>query len=203
MINNYDTFIASSRTFSFVEPPHSQFKLLAEKILEEPELCNATNEMRVVKRTELVRIISDVLQERPRDHWLRKLRGVGCVTNFLVRYSRAPSDTHRSGVPFGPINRIKETFEHPQAQVRGMVVVVEMGFLVFPGFSLSSSECWESPASSSWIDQIGGPACDLQRQANASVTSAAPAIPAHDRGSRNKSLMFHHTLILRVFLTQV
>ena len=86
MINKYDTFIASSRTFSFVEPPHSQFKLLAEKVLEEPELSNdprfATNEMRVANRTELVRIISDVLQEQPRDHWLRKFRGVGCVANF-------------------------------------------------------------------------------------------------------------------------
>ena len=119
-----------SHLFSFVEPPHSQFKLLAEKILEEPELCNdprfATNEMRVANRTELVRIISDLLQERPRDQWLRKFRGVGCVER--ISHS-PPSDTHdHSRVPFGPINNIKETFEHPQAQARGMVFEVEVGF---------------------------------------------------------------------------
>ena len=132
MINKYDTFIVSSRTFSFVEPPHSQFKLLAEKILEEPELCNdprfATNEMRVVNRTKLVRIDSDLLQERPRDHWLRKFRRAGCVTIFSHSPPSGPSDTHHSRVPFGPINNIKETFEHPQAQARGIVVEVEVGF---------------------------------------------------------------------------
>jgi succinate--hydroxymethylglutarate CoA-transferase len=142
MINKYDTFIASSRTFSLVEPPHSQFKLLAEKILEEPELCNdprfATNEMRVANRTELVCIISDLLQKRPRDHWLRKFRGVGCVTNFSHSPPSDTSDTHHSRVPFGPINNIKETFEHPQAKARSIVVEVEVGF---PVFSIQSSEC--------------------------------------------------------------
>jgi len=88
---------------------NKQFKLLAERILEEPDLCTdprfASNEMRVANRTELVRIISDLLQEHTRDHWLRKF--------------------HQVGVPFGPINDIKETFEHPQARARGMVVEVE------------------------------------------------------------------------------
>jgi hypothetical protein len=41
-----------------------------------------------------------------------------------------------SRVPLGPINNIEETFEHPQAQARGMVVEVEV-CLIFnqaPGF---------------------------------------------------------------------
>lgn len=33
-----------------------------------------------------------------------------------------------SSVPFGPINNIKETFEHPQAVARGAVVEVDVSF---------------------------------------------------------------------------
>ncbi|KAG5648406.1 hypothetical protein DXG03_004980 [Asterophora parasitica] len=86
-----------------------QFKLLAEKILGNPDLATdlrfATNDARVANREELVRIISDVLLEQDRDHWLKEFTGLG--------------------VPFGPINNIKQTFEHPQAVARGVIVEVE------------------------------------------------------------------------------
>jgi len=54
---------------------------------------------------ELLRIISDVLEQNSRDYWLVKFNGLG--------------------VPFGPINNIRQTFEHPQALARGVTVEVD------------------------------------------------------------------------------
>ncbi|KAI0801983.1 CAIB/BAIF family enzyme [Irpex lacteus] len=86
-----------------------QFNLLATKILQRPELATdpkfSTNGSRVANRAELIQIISDTLQQRERDHWLKELTGLG--------------------VPFGPINNIQQTFEHPQAVARGATVEVE------------------------------------------------------------------------------
>ncbi|GLB38503.1 putative coA-transferase family III [Lyophyllum shimeji] len=88
---------------------NKQFKLLAEKVLEDPALATdprfATNDARVANREELVRIISDVLLKQDREHWLERFSGLG--------------------VPFGPINNIQQTFEHPQAVARGVTVEVE------------------------------------------------------------------------------
>ncbi|TCD63020.1 hypothetical protein EIP91_006083 [Steccherinum ochraceum] len=86
-----------------------QFRLLCEKILKRPELASdpkfATNLSRVANRKEIVQIISDTLTQHERDYWLQEFSGLG--------------------VPFGPINNIKQTFEHPQAIARGSVVDVE------------------------------------------------------------------------------
>ncbi|KAA1469966.1 CoA-transferase family III [Dentipellis sp. KUC8613] len=86
-----------------------QFKLLSETILEQPELVEdarfATNAARVANRDTLVQIITDKLLQEDREHWLQKFTGLG--------------------VPFGPINNIEQTFEHPQAIARGVVVDVE------------------------------------------------------------------------------
>ncbi|CAL1713047.1 unnamed protein product [Somion occarium] len=86
-----------------------QFKLLAENILQRPELADdpkfSTNGARVANRTEIVQIITDTLMQHERDHWLEKFSGLG--------------------VPFGPINNIKQTFEHPQAIARGVTVEVD------------------------------------------------------------------------------
>lgn len=86
-----------------------QFSLLASKILKRPELISdsrfSSNAARVANRTELVKIITDALMEHNRDHWLKEFDGLG--------------------VPFGPINNIRQTFEHPQAVARGMTVSVE------------------------------------------------------------------------------
>ncbi|KAI0074041.1 CAIB/BAIF family enzyme [Panus rudis PR-1116 ss-1] len=86
-----------------------QFKLLAEKILKRPELATdtkfSTNEARVTNRAEIVQIITDTHMQHNRDHWLKELSGLG--------------------VPHGPINNIKQTFEHPQAVARGVTVEVE------------------------------------------------------------------------------
>jgi len=86
-----------------------QFKLLAENILDEPSLVTnpkfSTNNARVANRAEIVKIITDRLVQHERDHWLKAFSGLG--------------------VPFGPINNLKQTFEHPQAVARGTAVEVE------------------------------------------------------------------------------
>ncbi|KAI9466121.1 CAIB BAIF family enzyme [Lactarius psammicola] len=86
-----------------------QFKLFADKILGQPELGSdtrfSTNGARVANRELLVKIITDTLMQRPLSHWLGLFDGLG--------------------VPYGPINNIQQTFEHPQAIARGVVVEVE------------------------------------------------------------------------------
>lgn len=44
-------------------------------LAEDPKF--ATNEARVANRTELIQIITDVLMEQSRDHWLKKFMGLG------------------------------------------------------------------------------------------------------------------------------
>lgn len=86
-----------------------QFKLLAEKVLRQPELAHdpkfSTNIARVENRELLVKTITETLIQEPLDHWLSLFNGLG--------------------VPFGPINNIQQTFNHPQAIARGVVVEVE------------------------------------------------------------------------------
>ncbi|KAF7968349.1 hypothetical protein HWV62_30905 [Athelia sp. TMB] len=61
----------------------SQFRLLAKKILEQPELSDdprfSTNGARVKNRDTLIQIITDVLERHTRDHWIEKFTGLGCV----------------------------------------------------------------------------------------------------------------------------
>ncbi|KAF8798835.1 CAIB/BAIF family enzyme [Phlegmacium glaucopus] len=88
---------------------NKQFRLLADRILRDPTLADnpkfATNDARVKNRTELVRMITDVLMQNDREHWLELLTGLG--------------------FPFGPINNIEQTFQHPQAIARKVTVEVE------------------------------------------------------------------------------
>lgn len=61
-----------------------QFRLLAEKILQNPGLADdpkfSTNGARVANREELIRIISDVLGQQSREHWLEQFTGLGYVS---------------------------------------------------------------------------------------------------------------------------
>ena len=61
-----------------------QFKTLAEKILNNPDLATdpkfSTNAARVENREELVKIISDALLQRDRDHWMEQFAGLGWAT---------------------------------------------------------------------------------------------------------------------------
>jgi crotonobetainyl-CoA:carnitine CoA-transferase CaiB-like acyl-CoA transferase len=58
-----------------------KFRTLAEKVLGNPELATdpkfSTNDARVQNRTELVQIITGVLMQQDRDHWLERFRGLG------------------------------------------------------------------------------------------------------------------------------
>ena len=58
-----------------------QFKLLAEKILRQPELCHDprfnTNGARVKNRELLVKIITETLMQESLDHWLNLFDGLG------------------------------------------------------------------------------------------------------------------------------
>jgi succinate--hydroxymethylglutarate CoA-transferase len=86
-----------------------KFNILAEKVLGDPSLVTdpkfVTNDARVKNRTELVCIITNALMKHDRDHWLQ------CFTGL--------------GIPFGPINDIEQTFQHPQAIARQVTVEVE------------------------------------------------------------------------------
>jgi len=59
----------------------SQFKKLVENVLRMPELLNdsrfANNRARVENRDALVRLITDVLMQNTRDHWLSEFKGLG------------------------------------------------------------------------------------------------------------------------------
>lgn len=70
-----------------------QFKLLANQVLKMPELSDdlrfSSNDVRVANRTELVRIMSDVFGEHPRNYWLEKLTGLGYVLIFEFYWARS------------------------------------------------------------------------------------------------------------------
>jgi len=95
-----------------------QFGILAEKILNNPGLATdpkfSTNTTRVENREELVNIISDTLLQRDRDHWMERFAGLGWVILWLWIGSSSVSGDDFCSIPFGPINNIQETFQHPQ-----------------------------------------------------------------------------------------
>ena len=61
-----------------------------------------TNSQRIVHRAELIPLIADVMRTRPKQEWIRTLEA--------------------ANVPCGPINNMKEVFEDPQVQHRGLRV---------------------------------------------------------------------------------
>jgi succinate--hydroxymethylglutarate CoA-transferase len=113
-----------------------QFKLFADKILGQPELADdsrfSTNGARVANREQLVNVITDTLTRKPLSHWLGLFDGLG--------------------IPHGPINNIQQTFEHPQAIARGVVVEVEVRtppvYVIIPPLSFPPSI--RAPERSSW-----------------------------------------------------
>ncbi|KAJ8691176.1 hypothetical protein PTI98_010771 [Pleurotus ostreatus] len=105
----------------------TQFKTLATRILEQPALADdprfSSNAARVANRTELIKIISDVLTTNTRDYWIEKFTGLGYVV-VIERNKAVPSDSTDS-IPFGPINNVRQAFEHPQAKARHAAVEVD------------------------------------------------------------------------------
>jgi hypothetical protein len=85
---------------------HIQFSLLAERVLKQPGLASdprfATNGARVQNREALVRIISEVLMQHDRAHWLGEFTGLGWVAEFLsssmLMENWLPDDTRQCSV---------------------------------------------------------------------------------------------------------
>lgn len=65
----------------------TQFKLLAEEILQEPALADdpkfSSNGARVKNRSELIQIITNVLERHSRDYWIEQFTGLGYVSAWF------------------------------------------------------------------------------------------------------------------------
>uniref|UniRef100_A0A2K5RF23 Succinyl-CoA:glutarate-CoA transferase n=1 Tax=Cebus imitator TaxID=2715852 RepID=A0A2K5RF23_CEBIM len=90
------------------------------KILDLPELIDdskyKTNHLRVQNRKELIKILSERFEEELTSKWLHLFEG--------------------SGVPYGPINNIKNVFAEPQVLYNGLVMEMEhptVGKISIPG----------------------------------------------------------------------
>ncbi|KAF9492048.1 CoA-transferase family III [Pleurotus eryngii] len=105
----YQAFPCKDGFLMFGTGNERQFKTLATRILEQPALADdprfSSNAARVANRTELIKIISDVLTTNTKDYWIEKFTGLG--------------------IPFGPINNVRQAFEHPQAKARHAAIEVD------------------------------------------------------------------------------
>ncbi|KIK59379.1 hypothetical protein GYMLUDRAFT_85990 [Collybiopsis luxurians FD-317 M1] len=91
-----------------------QFHTLCTMVLPLPSLPSdprfSTNALRVQNRDELINILETELRKQTKAYWLRKFK---------------EATKAGKGVPHGPINTIKETFEHEQAVARNIAVEVD------------------------------------------------------------------------------
>jgi len=108
----YQPFMAADQPIIIAVGNDRQFARLAE-ILGAPEWASgpvyATNAARVANRAPLVQHIRQVIATKPAAHWLAALE--------------------ESGIPAGPINRISQALEDPQAVHRGTVQTLRGGRL--------------------------------------------------------------------------
>ncbi|KAF8827475.1 hypothetical protein HHX47_DHR4000152 [Lentinula edodes] len=91
-----------------------QFNTLCTLVLPLPSLPSdprfSTNALRVANRNELIKLLEIELRKETKAHWLGKFRA---------------ATQAGKGVPHGPINNIKETFEHEQAIARNVTVEID------------------------------------------------------------------------------
>ncbi|XP_026979779.1 succinate--hydroxymethylglutarate CoA-transferase isoform X3 [Sagmatias obliquidens] len=104
------------------------------KILNLPELTDdskyRTNHLRVQNRKELIKILSTRFEEEMTSKWLHLFEG--------------------SGVPYGPINNMKNVFAEPQVLHNGLVMEMKhptVGKISVPGPAVRYSELKMSEAS--------------------------------------------------------
>ncbi|XP_067601965.1 succinate--hydroxymethylglutarate CoA-transferase isoform X6 [Pseudorca crassidens] len=104
------------------------------KILNLPELIDdskyRTNHLRVQNRKELIKILSTRFEEEMTSKWLQLFEG--------------------SGVPYGPINNMKNVFAEPQVLHNGLVMEMKhptVGKISVPGPAVRYSELKMSEAS--------------------------------------------------------
>jgi crotonobetainyl-CoA:carnitine CoA-transferase CaiB-like acyl-CoA transferase len=100
----YQPFDTADQPIIIAVGNHRQFERLAE-MCGHPEWTSderfASNGTRVANRTEMVRLVSECIREKPAAEWLAQLEA--------------------AGIPAGPINRIGQALSDVQAQHRGMV----------------------------------------------------------------------------------
>ncbi|RXK38628.1 L-carnitine dehydratase/bile acid-inducible protein F [Tremella mesenterica] len=103
----YQVFPTSNSFLMIAAGSDAQFSILCRVLGMgwDTEDDFTTNELRVKNRDRLISLIENVLREETTDVWCDKLKG--------------------KGVPFAPINNIKQTFNHPQAIARGVVTEIE------------------------------------------------------------------------------
>ncbi len=85
----------------------SQYHKLCQKLgckeLENPEY--RTNQLRVQNRNQLISLLSNIFVQKSTQEWVRILEN--------------------DGVPFAPVNNLKQTFDHPQVIHRDIVKTVD------------------------------------------------------------------------------
>jgi len=99
----YQLFPASDGHFILAVGNDSQFRRFCafagrEELAEDPRF--ATNPARLENRDDLIDLLKAETAKKPRDHWLKGLEG--------------------AGVPCGPVNDLRQVFEDPQVEARGM-----------------------------------------------------------------------------------
>ena len=116
----YEVFRARDRWFALGALNARQWGMLCE-FVKMPELIDdprfADNPSRVANRDALSEILNQVFATRDAAEWLGKLQ--------------------EAGIPSGPINAIKDVFNHPQADTRELKLEIEhptAGLVGFPGF---------------------------------------------------------------------
>jgi len=101
----YEVFAAADGHIILAVGNDSQFASFC-RVAARPDLAQdprfSTNPRRVENRAILVPIVQEIVRQRPKSDWIDALEA--------------------AGVPCGPINDMKEVFENPQVQHRGMRV---------------------------------------------------------------------------------
>ena len=115
----YEVFHARDRWFCLGAANPNQWESLCD-LVGKPELKDdprfVTNQDRVANRDALVEVLTEAFERRDADDWVAGLQ--------------------EAGIPSGPINSIRDVFEHPQAQARNLKVEIEhptAGVVGFPG----------------------------------------------------------------------
>lgn len=102
----YGVFAAADGTFVVGCGNDSQFRMLAEQVIERPEFASdpsyARNRDRVENRERLLDALAEIFQTRPRDYWIERLK--------------------RAGIATGQVRDLHEVFGSDDAAARGTVV---------------------------------------------------------------------------------
>lgn len=104
----YDCFKSADSYFTVGAVNTRQFVKLCQ-LVGSPELGDdprfVTNDDRVKNRVALGQILEETFAQQDTRHWMEVFEG--------------------SGMPYGPINNMKQVFEHPQIEARQLVETVE------------------------------------------------------------------------------